>query len=571
MKGFKNMAFWKKLVFVAIIPLLIISVLIGFLSYHRSRLSAEEAGKNNISDAVNRIDHSVTLRARQIDQMLRMMALFYDCPERISSDGFNRMLDQYGGLVKPFQEIVSISLIDGENLIASSDPGLNLDREVVQSLYSALPDWNRKSRWTGPVIKISELTQKEKPYFMLAHGIGNLEGESLGLLLFKIDAHTMGDLLLQKQDIVAAQTSFLMDNQGRIFYGKTSIPDALLELIKKSYGDGSRAFDVVYDGKRVHCVSQYNAITGWTTCTVIKQEDLFVGSSALRDYIKVLVTTCILVAFVLILLVSRMITRPLADLNKAMEQVQSGDFDVHLDNDRSDEIGDLTDRFNYMVDEINRLVNRVYVEQLLQKVAEMKALQAQINPHFLYNSLDSINWMLIERGEIEISRVVVSLGKMMQYSMNTAVSVVSLMEEYQNAGDYLLIQKNRLEDQLDYDLYLDPGLENFRIPKLILQPLIENSIKHGILESKQPGYIKVSAYCEGGYVVIRVADNGIGMTLEKRDRVLNNMNKSSSDGSGLGIFNVARRLQLHFNDQCTFKVESALGKGTSISLFLPAK
>ena len=252
-----------------------------------------------------------------------------------------------------------------------------------------------------------------------------------------------------------------------------------------------------------------------------------------------------------------------------MKQVQSSDFQIHLDNKRTDEIGELTDSFNYMVDHIRTLVNRVYREQLAQKTAEMEALQAQINPHFLYNSLDSINWMLIDRDQMDISNVVVALGKLMQYSMNNRISLVPLLEEYRNAKDYLIIQRNRLEDQLDYELELEEGLEEFCVPKLILQPLIENAIKYGVLESKHRCKVHVNTYRVKDHICIDVIDNGAGMT-EEQLKVCRQLLSGNSDGyKNIGIRNVARRLQLHFDEQCEFTVSSTVGQGTTISLQLP--
>ena len=130
------------------------------------------------------------------------------------------------------------------------------------------------------------------------------------------------------------------------------------------------------------------------------------------------------------------IVKPLDQLKDGMRRAQDHDFKLRLENDRTDEIGALTDSFNCMLDRINTLVNQVYQQELAQKNAEIEALQAQINPHFLYNTLDSVNWMLIARGEMDISAVVVALGKLMQYSMDTARAMVSLEEEYRNAVSY---------------------------------------------------------------------------------------------------------------------------------------
>ena len=177
--------------------------------------------------------------------------------------------------------------------------------------------------------------------------------------------------------------------------------------------------------------------------------------------------------------------------------------------------------------------------------------------------------MLIDRGELDISNVVVALGKLMQYSMDSRKSLVPLREEYRNAKDYLIIQRNRLEDQLDYELDLDEGLEEFCVPKLILQPLIENAIKHGVLESLHRCRVVVKTCRVGDRICITISDNGAGMTEEKLETYRQLLNGTSKEQENIGIRNVARRLQLHFEEQCEFTVTSTVGQGTTISLQLP--
>ena len=342
----------------------------------------------------------------------------------------------------------------------------------------------------------------------------------------------------------------------------------LLEQIVAQYRAGNRSFSFSLDGLSYYCSTQYNGLVGWYTCSFVEESNLFPGAAALRDYIILLVILCAVAAYILLWFLSRSITRPLDQLNSAMKTVQYKHLNVSLDVKSRDEIGELTESFNYMMGRIHTLVNRVYEEKLAQKNAEIEALQAQINPHFLYNTLDSINWMLIDRDELDISSVVVSLGKLMQYSMDTSSALVPLHMEYRNALDYLNIQKNRLEDRLLYELDLPSDLEDFLIPRLILQPLIENAIIHGILPSGRSGRITVRTRQEGGRLVLSVQDNGDGMEPMQLQQLRQLLSGSQESGS-IGMRNVARRLQLHFDGQCRFSVDSGPGRGTTVRLLLP--
>lgn len=570
MRFFNNMVFWKKLMIVSVVPLLIISIVIGTLSYHRASLAAQESSKNNISDAVNRIDITLTLRTRQMDKAMQTIAntiTLSQTDEQIDSD---ELLQLCENMAEPFQEVKSISVFRGESLLCCTEEDVEPDREMVSGMYAQVESFPQKTIWSGVSKYVFlEHQQSSGSAILVYRGLRDDSGETVGMIVLELDANSTGSTILLKQKIIDDQISFLVDEKKALIYCDTVFPEGLVQKAMDQYRSGRRMFAFTLDGEDYFCCAQYNGMVGWITFTAISWDALFPGADSLRNYIIMLVAVCVLIASVLLLILSRLITKPLAKLSEGMKQVQSSNFEVRLENDRSDEIGELTDSFNFMVGQIRTLINRVYREQLAQKSAEMEALQAQINPHFLYNSLDSINWMLIERGEMEISSVVVALGKLMQYSMDTRKSLVPLREEYRNARDYLVVQHNRLEDQLDYQLELEPGLEEFHIPKLILQPLIENAIKHGVLESMHRCLVTVRTCRQGDQICITVSDSGAGMNEERLQAYRQLLSGKQEAQNNIGIRNVARRLQLHFNEQCEFHVESTPGDGTSVSLLLP--
>lgn len=571
MRFFNNIVFWKKLVMIGLIPLLVISMVIGVLSYNRASLAAQESGKNNIIDAINRIDITITLRTRQLTNTINAIANHLELSSSIMDEqGWAALLNTCVNITEPFPEIVSLSIFQGKESIFSTLGPITLTEDRAQALYQQMEGHGDKTILTKVSEGIRPQTDSQGEQMILAiRGIKDSSGRLANLLVLEINANTFGSILLNKQKINPHQINFLVEGGQNIVYCENALPQGLLEEALAQYHQGRRTFTFPLDGKTYFCCTQYNGMLGWITFICIEGNALFPGAVTLRNYIAFLVTVCVMVACLLLMVLSQLITRPLETLNTAMKQVQKADFDIHLENNRTDEIGDLTDSFNYMVDQIRTLVNRVYREQLAQKNAEMEALQAQINPHFLYNSLDSINWMLIDRGEMDISHVVVALGKLMQYSMDSRTSLVPIREEYRNAKDYLIIQRNRLEDQLEYHLELEEGLEEFCIPKLILQPLIENAIKHGVLASMHRCRVVVETCRVDSHICIRVSDNGAGMTEEKREACQELLNGNFKDRENIGIRNVARRLQLHFDGQCEFQITSKPGEGTCISLKLP--
>lgn len=424
MRFFNNMVFWKKLVMISLIPLLIISIVIGVLSYNRASLAAQESSKNNIIDAINRIDITITLRTRQLDNTVEIIAGSLNLSDVTEDDnGIEEMSRFCTSMTAPFQEITSLSVFQGDDCIYSTLGARTPDPELVEKIYTLARQHPQKAIWSDASGRLfREYQSPGSPTILVSSGLENEAGEVAGLLVLEINANSVGNTILNKQKINENQINFLVDGGRNVVYCENSLPDGFVDEAMQLYQQGRRMFTFEFGGETYFCCAQYNGMVGWITFICIEWRDLFPGSDTLRSYIAILVMICVIVACGLLMVLSQMITKPLQTLNEAMKQVQDTNFEIRLDNNRTDEVGELTDSFNYMVGQIRTLVNRVYREQLAQKNAEMEALQAQINPHFLYNSLDSINWMLIDRGEMDISNVVVALGKLMQFP-STSVPV----------------------------------------------------------------------------------------------------------------------------------------------------
>lgn len=365
---------------------------------------------------------------------------------------------------------------------------------------------------------------------------------------------------------------YLMDERGNMVYHPQQ--QLLYAGLKKEeagrlacLGDGTYVEDTV-----IYSVQRVPGST-WRVVGVSYIDETV--NESFRQMVRITVITAGLVflaALVAGWVLSRLLSRPLQQLETAMEQFeQDADHFAFQAVRGTREVQNLSDSFGHMVGRIQQLMTTVREEEIVLRKTELKALQAQINPHFLYNTLDSVNWMLIARGEMDISAVVVALGKLMQYSMDTARAMVSLEEEYRNVRDYLMIQKNRLEDRLEFTLELDETLKCFPVPKLILQPLVENAIKYGIEPSLQPGHILVRTRKTDDDIQILVKDNGCGMDEAQLTFYRRLLRNDLSGQTNIGVRNVARRLQLHFGGRCGFNVSSRPGDGLSITIRIPAQ
>jgi two-component system sensor histidine kinase YesM len=578
MHFFRNISFWKKLLLMGAIPLALLGVVIGFLSYQKADKVVRQSEKRVLSDTINRVDVSLNVKVRQIDSLMQTVAGSAEAQELARADsaggkgliGTTALSVLCQNLFGPFGEISDVNILLGEQLVYTSRmEQAAIDPVMLAELYDRAARYPGKAIWSDLTTGLYERESKSADGLLIYAGLRDTQGETIGLVVAEVNPRTFGSYILTKQKILGYQTTFLTDRAGAIICGDNAVRDDWRKAILLRYKAGERKSDIELGGTMYYVCSQYNGLTGWVTFTMIPDNRLFPEANSLKQYTIVLVAVSIVLAALFLLILALAITKPLARLKTGMKQVQDKNFELQLENDRRDEIGELTETFNYMVNRIHILVNQVYQEKIAQKTAEIEALQAQINPHFLYNTLDTINWMLIDRDEMEVSAIVVSLGKLMQYSMDTATSMVSLLEECRHVKDYLLIQKCRLEDRLEFTLNLDPSLETFKVPKLILQPLIENAIDHGIHHSGRPGILRVNAVRAGSRVYITVSDNGRGMTPDELYQFKRLLSNDSIGYKNIGVRNVARRLQLHFNDRCEFAVDNTLGGGLSITIVLP--
>ncbi len=264
---------------------------------------------------------------------------------------------------------------------------------------------------------------------------------------------------------------------------------------------------------------------------------------------------------------------PIRRLSEATKQAGSGDFAVRAQEDSDDELAVLNASFNRMVEKIGQLVEDIKTEQSNLRQSELRVLQAQINPHFLYNTLDSIIW-LAEAGEKEkVVQIVSSLSDFFRTTLSKGRDYITLKEEEMHIRSYLQIQRLRYRDILEYDIRIPQELGQYLILKLTLQPLVENALYHGIKNKRGVGHIWVDGRREGDRIVFCVRDDGIGMGPEELERVqglIGGVQEEGGDTSGFGLFNVDQRLRLNYGAAYGIRIHSRHGEGTQVEVTIPA-
>ena len=274
----------------------------------------------------------------------------------------------------------------------------------------------------------------------------------------------------------------------------------------------------------------------------------------------------------ILIFVSNVVSKPLHKLCQAMEAFKGGDFNQKVEVNTSDEVGMAAECFNSMVEDIRSLIDNNYVMALREKESELNALQAQINPHFLYNTLDSLYWQAQGAGNEKIAEDILALSQLFRMVLGQGKGIVTVQEEENLIEQYLHIQKMRFERKLDYEIDMEEEILQEVIPKLILQPFVENAIVHGFEKAGENCFLSVTGRKTGDYMEFRISDTGIGMTKEQIEGMFNVADAKRYSGQRVGRYavkNIKERLELKYHGNFKLKIESEPGKGTTVILKVP--
>ena len=365
----------------------------------------------------------------------------------------------------------------------------------------------------------------------------------------------------------------LLDGAGEVVTSNLEInldPKAILDS-ESVMQNGEESYIVV---------RQKSELTGWTLAVLTPLRETTEGVSILRTALLVSGIIGVVLFLIMSFFLSTMITRPLIRLMRAMRSAQPGAMRPNLMVSATMEINELNNVYNQMVYRQNELTRVVHEKEVMQSRAELKALQSQINPHFLFNTLEAFYWSLEEKGDEEMARMVVAMSRLFRYTISSSQQDewVTIADELEHAERYLRIMQMRLGDRMQWEIELSDAVRKVPIPKLLIQPLVENAILHGIESKLGPGKISihVDASTERDLVRIEVRDDGPGMDESRLQSVIHALDGGpavSKKGTGVGLINVHQRLKLYFGGQlgerCKLSITSQVGEGTVICFEIP--
>ena len=525
----------------------------------------------NIDSYITYMDNIVSVISGSED------AQYYLFRESSDRGHEKRLLEQFRIILKGRSDIKNIGLVcdEGNSLFNTGYQTENPDLDLsTQEWYKKAVESRGESILTSS--HVQHVIEGERPWVItMSRGIANLVGScaSKGAVFIDLNYSAISELCDQNS-IGDKGYVFIVDQDGNIVYHpqqqqlynelQTENIDAVMNAKTDTVTVGKGEHEKIYTISR-------SEKTGWTVVGCMNVAELLKGSRQAQRVYVVCAAGLIVLALILSRLLARNITYPIQRLRDSMKKVQTGEFPtIDLEVSSENEIGSLTKSFNVMTHRIQELMAQNIHEQEQKRKSELKALQSQINPHFLYNTLDSIIWMAEGKKNEEVVLMTASLARLLRQSISNEDELVSIGQEAEYARSYLTIQKMRYKDKLEFQIDISPAIFGVKIIKLVLQPIIENAIYHGLKYKDSKGFLIVRGYREGEKAVLEVEDNGVGMDEETLSHIFEK-HKVNYHSNGVGVYNVQKRLKLYYGEEYGIVYKSRKNEGTRAVITIPVE
>lgn len=408
--------------------------------------------------------------------------------------------------------------------------------------------------------------RNEGNYISLIRVINDLQKQQpIGIIIINLHEDTFINACKDLVSKYGTQVLLLDENNEKIIRTGSTEFD---EMIPGLTAGGESNTDVVKIEGREYLMSYLRIKYNWKIISIAPFSELSRESSVFSFIAFLVIILNSVLLFLGSIFISRLITNPVKKLLNAMKGIENNEFGTVDLKMGSNEFKKLQDGYNRMVIEIQKLIKRILEEQKIKRKAELDVLQAQIKPHFLYNTFDAISFLALEGRSEEVYTITKALGSYYRTSLNKGSEVITLKEEVEVVKNYLTIQKIRYDDILTDSYEIEPGIENIRILKLVLQPLVENALYHGIKPRGEPGHIGITAARQGEFVIITVKDNGVGMQEETLQKIFSG--RKSIEETSFGLKGTIERLRIFYGIENVLSIKSSPG-GTEVILTIPAE
>lgn len=558
---------------------LVTVTVMGFLLYHRFKLASDKSAVANtemtVESTIDRLNSSL-LDLRQISDAANYnIVQEYD----ISSQEFTR---QFSMLYETnVDKIQSLALYGYDRMLIESEPVATVKDNVKvadQKWYQNARSEIENIHFSTPHVQnlFDDGTFRYHRVVSLSRSVDINDGSTSGsgVLLVDMKYSVLEDMLERINETSSGIYYYLCSRDGEIIYHPrwTEINRGLFKEKNNkaaSYEDG--IYEMKTDGQKENIVVGSVAYTGWKLIGVVPESVQETSINKFRYYI---ITTILILVMMLLQVnrfISRKISRPIRELDESVKAYEAGAMpDIYIGG--SAEIRHLGYSVQKSYEQIEALMKEIIQQQTERRKSELDALQSQINPHFLYNTLESITWMIEAQRNKEAVVMISELAKLLRVSLSRGKTIISIGDELQHSRSYMNIQRVRYKERFKVEFLIDEEIKNYCIVKLVIQPLLENAIYYGVgnMDEDDDGQILIRGEKKGEDIYISIEDNGMGMPEDIRSNILTDNSKVPKHGFGVGVINVHSRISLMFGPEYGLEVYSELDEGTKVVIHIPA-
>ena len=558
---------------------LVTVTVMGFLLYHRFKLASDKSAVANtemtVESTIDRLNSSL-LDLRQISDAANYnIVQEYD----ISSQEFTR---QFSMLYETnVDKIQSLALYGYDGMLIESEPVATVKDNVKvaeQKWYQDARSEIENIHFSTPHVQnlFDDGTFRYHRVVSLSRSVDINDGSTSGsgVLLVDMKYSVLEDMLERINETSSGIYYYLCSRDGEIIYPPrwTEINRGLFKEKNNkaaSYEDG--IYEMKTDGQKENIVVGSVAYTGWKLIGVVPESVQETSINKFRYYI---ITTILILVMMLLQVnrfISRKISRPIRELDESVKAYEAGAMpDIYIGG--SAEIRHLGYSVQKSYEQIEALMKEIIQQQTERRKSELDALQSQINPHFLYNTLESITWMIEAQRNKEAVVMISELAKLLRVSLSRGKTIISIGDELQHSRSYMNIQRVRYKERFKVEFLIDEEIKNYCIVKLVIQPLLENAIYYGVgnMDEDDDGQILIRGEKKGEDIYISIEDNGMGMPEDIRSNILTDNSKVPKHGSGVGVINVHSRISLMYGPEYGREVYSGLDEGTKVVIHIPA-
>ena len=556
---------------------LVTVTVMGFLLYHRFKLASDKSAVENtemtVESTIDRLNSSL-LDLRQISDAANYnIVQEYD----ISSQEFTR---QFSMLYETnVDKIQSLALYGYDGKLIESEPVATVKDNVKvddQKWYQDARSEIENIHFSTPHVQnlFNDGTFRYHQVVSLSRSVDINDGSTSGsgVLLVDMNYSSIEQLLEKANTDTSGEYVYLMAPDGEIIYHpkQNLIHMGLYEENNtEAAGYEDTTVKENFHGEKRLVTVKTISYTGWKLISVVPMKSFSMGMTGMRNLVVLLVALTVLAVVILNQMVSARISKPLRRLNDSVKEWEAGNMNPDIYIGGSMEVEHLGKTLRSTVAQIRQLMDDIVVEQEEKRKSELDALQSQINPHFLYNTLDSIVWMITGERYDDAVFMITQLASLFRISLSKGKTVIKIEDEVKHARNYMNIQKIRYKNSFEVDFQIEEDILDGCIVKLVLQPLLENAIYYGMEFMDGEGEIHVRGYRKDKDVYLEVEDNGLGMPEEEAAELLNGKERPHKHGSGVGLVNVHSRLKLRFGEAYGLVIHSCPDEGMMVQIHIP--